>query len=80
MKNILNAYINDDGTNTLMSDYIRAHDKLAGLRLGLGKVVKVGKVVLNIFAEPQFRAMAEGYGQPKLQTFIGFDNSILKYG
>lgn len=44
--------------------------------LGVGKVVKVGKVVLNIFAEPQFTVMAEGYGQPKFQTFIGFNTQF----
>lgn len=44
--------------------------------LGLGKVVKVGKVVFNIFAEPQFTVMAEGYGQPKFQTFVGFNTQF----
>jgi len=44
--------------------------------LGVGKVVKVGKVVFNIFAEPQFTVMAEGYGQPKFQTFVGFNTQF----
>ncbi|MGC3947791.1 MAG: hypothetical protein QM762_25345 [Chryseolinea sp.] len=41
--------------------------------LGVGKVIKVGKIVFNIFAEPQFTVMAEGYNQPKFQTFVGFN-------
>lgn len=44
--------------------------------LGVGKVIKVGKVVFNIFAEPQFTVMAEGYGQPRFQTFVGFNTQF----
>lgn len=44
--------------------------------LGVGKVIKVGKVVFNIFAEPQFTVMAEGSSQPKFQTFVGFNTQF----
>lgn len=44
--------------------------------LGLGKVVKVNKVVFNIFAEPQFSVLAQGTGQSKFQTFIGFNTQF----
>jgi len=41
--------------------------------LGVGKVIRVSKLVFNIFAEPQFTVIAEGYGQQKFQTFVGFN-------
>jgi len=44
--------------------------------LGVGKVVKVNKIVFNIFAEPQFTVLAEGLGQPKFQTFVGFNTQF----
>ncbi len=44
--------------------------------LGAGKVMKVGKVVFNIFAEPQFTVLADGVGQPKFQTFVGFNTQF----
>lgn len=46
------------------------------LGLGLGKVVKAGGVVFNIFAEPQLSVLAVGAGQPKFQTFIGFNTQF----
>jgi len=44
--------------------------------LGIGKVIKTGKVVFNIFAEPQFTVLAEGIGQPRFQTFVGFNTQF----
>lgn len=46
------------------------------LGLGIGKVVKVDKVVFNIFAEPQFSVAAKGEGQSKFQTFVGFNTQF----
>jgi hypothetical protein len=46
------------------------------LGLGCGKVIKMGRVVFNIFAEPQFTVLAQGVGQPKFQTFIGFNTQF----
>ncbi len=44
--------------------------------LGVGKVLKVGSVVFNIFAEPQFSVLAKGTGQTKFQTFVGFNTQF----
>ena len=46
------------------------------LGLGSGKVVKVNKVVFNIFAEPQYSVAAKGMGQTKFQTFVGFNTQF----
>ncbi len=46
------------------------------LGLGVGKVVKVGGVVFNIFAEPQFAVAAHGAGQTRFQTFVGFNTQF----
>lgn len=40
---------------------------------GIGKVVKVDKIVFNIFIEPQFTVLVEGAGQPMLQLFTGMN-------
>jgi hypothetical protein len=39
--------------------------------LGIGKVLKSGNVVYNMFVEPQFSFLHNGTGQPKLQVFTG---------
>lgn len=44
---------------------------------GLGRVVKIGKVVLNFFAEPQFTVLQDGNGQPEFQLFFGFNTQFL---
>ena len=46
------------------------------LGLGVGKVLKAGGVVFNLFAEPQFTVLAEGIGQPRYQTFVGFNTQF----
>lgn len=46
------------------------------LGLGIGQVIKSGKTVFNIFAEPQFSVAASGAGQPKTQVFIGFNTQF----
>ncbi len=46
------------------------------LGLGIGKVVKVDKVVFNIFAEPQFAVLSKGIGQSRFQTFVGFNTQF----
>ncbi len=40
--------------------------------LGIGKIVKAGSSLFNIFMEPQYSVYAYGGGQPKLQIFAGF--------
>jgi hypothetical protein len=44
--------------------------------LGIGKVLKTGNKVFNIFAEPQYSVFAHGAGQPKFQVFIGFNTQL----
>ncbi|MDR2918939.1 MAG: hypothetical protein LBV72_06210 [Tannerella sp.] len=44
--------------------------------LGIGRVIKVGGVVFNIFAEPQFSVLAEGEGQSRFQVFVGFNTQF----
>ena len=46
------------------------------LGLGIGKVVMINKVVVNIFAEPQFSVLAQGMGQPRFQLFIGMNTQF----
>ncbi len=44
--------------------------------LGIGKVVKAGGKVFNIFIEPQYSVFAHGAGQPQLQIFVGFNTQF----
>lgn len=44
--------------------------------LGIGKVIKAGKTVFNIFVEPQYSVFTYGDGQSKFQTFIGFNTQF----
>lgn len=46
------------------------------LGVGVGKVVKAGKTVFNIFLEPQFTVMHYGAGQPALQLFGGINSQF----
>lgn len=39
--------------------------------LGVGKVMRAGGAVLNLFLEPQFTVLHEGAGQPAFQVFAG---------
>ena len=41
--------------------------------VGVGKVMKAGRPVLNVFLEPQFTVMQEGIGQPSFQVFAGIN-------
>jgi hypothetical protein len=41
--------------------------------VGLGKVFKVGRTVVNSFLEPQFSAYAKGEAQPRWQVFAGIN-------
>lgn len=44
--------------------------------MGIGKVVKVGKIVFNIFAEPQYTVLHNGIGQPEVQFFVGLNTQF----
>lgn len=41
--------------------------------MGIGRVIKTQKTVLNFFVEPQFTVMSRGDSQPDTQLFVGFN-------
>lgn len=45
--------------------------------VGLGKVMKRGNTVFNLFVEPQFSIADDGPGQPDWQVFVGFNMQFL---
>lgn len=47
------------------------------LGFGIGKVVKSGRTVFNMFIEPQFTVLHDGAGQPELQIFAGLNMQFL---
>jgi hypothetical protein len=47
------------------------------LGLGIGKVIKKGKTVFNLFVEPQASVAYRGPGQPDWQIFAGFNMQFL---
>jgi len=44
---------------------------------GIGKVVKSGRTVFNMFIEPQFTILHDGVGQPELQIFAALNMQFL---
>jgi hypothetical protein len=44
---------------------------------GIGKVVKSGRTVFNMFVEPQFTILHDGVGQPELQIFAALNMQFL---
>jgi len=48
------------------------------LGLGIGKVIKRGKTVFNVFVEPQVSVAYRGPGQPDWQIFAGFNMQFLQ--
>lgn len=49
---------------------------LVPVGLGAGKIVKIGKAVCNLFAEPQFAVWNKGEGLPKTQIFVGVNTQF----
>jgi len=47
------------------------------LGFGVGKVVKSGNTVFNMFIEPQFTILHDGVGQPEFQIFAGLNMQFL---
>jgi hypothetical protein len=47
------------------------------LGFGIGKVVKSGRTVFNMFVEPQFTILHDGVGQPELQIFAALNMQFL---
>lgn len=60
----------------VMSFNLKNGDYNVPVGMGVGKVLKTGGVVFNLFAEPQFTVLAEGIGQPRYQTFVGFNTQF----
>ncbi len=52
------------------------HTSVIPLGFGLGKVWTVGKLTLNLFAEPQYSVIRSGVGVPVWQIFAGFNLQI----
>jgi len=48
------------------------------LGVGIGQVIKRGKIVYNVFVEPQFSVADDGPNQPEWQIFMGFNMQFLK--
>jgi hypothetical protein len=48
------------------------------LGVGIGQVIKRGKTVFNVFAEPQVSVADDGPGQPEWQIFLGFNMQFLE--
>ncbi len=44
--------------------------------VGIGKIVKIEKVVYNVFLEPQWTVLHNGVGQPAMQVFAGINIQI----
>lgn len=47
------------------------------LALGIGKVVKLGPTVFNLFVEPQYSLLVYGM-QPQFQIFTGINLQFMK--
>jgi len=47
------------------------------LGFGIGKIVKSGHTVFNMFVEPQFTVLHKGVGQPEFQVFAGLNLQFL---
>ena len=58
-----------------MLDFENGH-YLVPMGLGIGKIVKVNRLVFNLFAEPQFTLWHKGSGLPKTQLFIGINTQF----
>ncbi|MCB1779918.1 MAG: hypothetical protein KDJ34_07455 [Candidatus Competibacteraceae bacterium] len=56
---------------------LKTDDYSVPLGVGIGQVIKKGKTVYNIFAEPQFSVADDGPGQPEWQIFLGFNMQFL---
>jgi hypothetical protein len=52
---------------------LESGDYVVPFGLGIGRVVRAGNVVYNLFLEPQFSILHNGTGQPKVQIFTGLN-------
>jgi hypothetical protein len=56
---------------------LESHDYNVPVGFGIGRVVKVGNIVFNIFLEPQYTMLHEGAGQPAFQIFTGLNMQFI---
>ena len=66
-------YMRSSAINLL--DFENGH-YLVPMGLGIGKIVKVSRLVFNFFVEPQFTVWHKGSGLPKTQLFIGINTQF----
>ena len=52
---------------------LKSGDYAVPFGFGLGQVVKSGKIIYNLWLEPQFSILHDGTGQPKVQLFAGLN-------
>jgi hypothetical protein len=52
---------------------LKSGDYAVPMGFGLGQVLKSGKVIYNLWLEPQFTILHDGTGQPKVQLFAGLN-------
>jgi hypothetical protein len=52
------------------------HTSVIPIGFGVGKVWTLGKLTLNLFAEPQYSVIRSGIGVPTWQVFAGFNIQI----
>ena len=60
----------------IMAFNLKSGDYNVPFGIGVGKVLKLEKVVFNIFAEPQFTVLHNGAGQPEIQLFFGMNTQF----
>ena len=68
------AYLRSSGAMTFD---IENDDYYVPVGIGIGKVIKSGRTVYNMFFEPQFTILHEGDGYPAFQIFAGIQLQIL---
>lgn len=71
----LNKGIYMRSTATTILDFEKGN-YLIPVGLGVGKIIKINRVVCNLFAEPQFAVWNKGAGLPKTQLFIGVNTQF----
>lgn len=52
---------------------LKSGDYAVPIGFGIGQVIKSGKVIYNLFLEPQFSILHDGTGQPKVQMLAGLN-------
>jgi hypothetical protein len=67
------------GTAPLWIFDLESGDYSVPLGCRLGKVVKAGHTVFNVFIEPQFTMLHDGAGQPEFQIFSGINLQFLPH-